>query len=820
MEVSGLYEETPQMFERPLDEKFSPSELLVTRTTLLTGDDPDQKRQEIREYFHATFSLYESLFEILRDDSVFYKQPDKLRHPLIFYFGHTACLYINKLKLGRIIQCRVDPKIESTCAVGVDEMSWDDLNEGHYDWPTVARLREYRNQVRRVVDEVIQTLPLTLPITWQSPWWTILLGIEHERIHLETSSVLFRQLALEDVKVHPLFSVCPHARSARASVPANELLDIAGGHVTSGRKFDDLMYGWDVDYGHLEADVKSFKASKFLVSNAEFHEFILDGGYHNEKWWTPEGWSFIQYHKTYRPVFWIPELDEEGKVTGYRYRSMTQEHPMPWDWPVDVNYLEAKAFCNWKSAQTGRHIRLPTEDEWMHFRDVHFPKSSKGDQPLWDKAPGNINLEYWSSASPVDQFEFKGGFFDVIGNVWQHTETPIYALKGYKVHPLYDDFSIPTFDTKHNQIKGGSFISTGNEATRDARFAFRRHFYQHAGFRYVEGEPVDIEEAREAMFEKERDVVDDIEFQYGLKDHSLPVGSYHEQVAQFAVDFMRKEVEYGAAAEAASAERQRKHKFDDHVVSSAVGKRRKKEEVEDVEGKQGEAGGGIAGSREGEAGGGASLRALDLGCGTGRASFELAKFFDEVWGLDRTTRFIRAALQLQGPKDSESSGSIKYAVSKEGDIESFREVRLVDFKLGGAKNKVEFQQQDACNLEGKKFSNFDLVLASNLITELYDPKAFLVDIHNRIRVGGLLVLTSDYKWGSATPKHARLGGYRDEKTSEIVSTFSAIEDILVGQGGGHFVLAGEPKDIPFIRRISARNYEYTVAQCSVWKRVK
>ena len=32
---------------------------------------------------------------------------------------------------------------------------------------------------------------------------------------------------------------------------------------------------------------------------------------------------------------------------------------MPWDWPVEVNYHEAKAFCVWK----GPEYRLPAEAE-------------------------------------------------------------------------------------------------------------------------------------------------------------------------------------------------------------------------------------------------------------------------------------------------------------------------------------------------------------------------------------------------------------------------------------------------------------------------
>ena len=37
---------------------------------------------------------------------------------------------------------------------------------------------------------------------------------------------------------------------------------------------------------------------------------------------------------------------------------------MPWDWPVDVNYHEAKAYCKWK----GTEYRLLTEAEHHRIR--------------------------------------------------------------------------------------------------------------------------------------------------------------------------------------------------------------------------------------------------------------------------------------------------------------------------------------------------------------------------------------------------------------------------------------------------------------------
>ena len=47
---------------------------------------------------------------------------------------------------------------------------------------------------------VIKTAPLDFSITQESPWWSLFMGMEHERIHLEISSVLIRQLPADSVQ--------------------------------------------------------------------------------------------------------------------------------------------------------------------------------------------------------------------------------------------------------------------------------------------------------------------------------------------------------------------------------------------------------------------------------------------------------------------------------------------------------------------------------------------------------------------------------------------------------------------------------------------
>ena len=100
-----------------------------TRTVLLTADpaaaDPvAAKRAELRRYFHQTCEIYDRLFALIRDDASYCERHEPLRHPLIFYFGHPAVFYVNKLTAGRHLPARLDARLEAMLAVGVDEMSW------------------------------------------------------------------------------------------------------------------------------------------------------------------------------------------------------------------------------------------------------------------------------------------------------------------------------------------------------------------------------------------------------------------------------------------------------------------------------------------------------------------------------------------------------------------------------------------------------------------------------------------------------------------------------------------------------------------------
>jgi len=105
-------------------------------------------RQGLLAYFKNAWAITETLFAGLQGEEPFYRPPyHDLRHPLIFYYGHVAALYVNKLRVAGLLGAGVDPYFEQIFETGVDEMRWDDLSKNHMQWPAVRDVHAYRAKV-------------------------------------------------------------------------------------------------------------------------------------------------------------------------------------------------------------------------------------------------------------------------------------------------------------------------------------------------------------------------------------------------------------------------------------------------------------------------------------------------------------------------------------------------------------------------------------------------------------------------------------------------------------------------------------------------
>ena len=728
-------------------------------------------REAVLEYFENTWALTEQLFSSLASDEAYYVRPyHKTRHPLVFYYAHPVCFYVNKMLVSGLIDKPVNQEFELLFETGVDEMNWDDLHDGEQDvWPGLDQVRQYRAAVYELVRQVIRTHPsLHKPITMASPAWSLAMCFEHERIHLETSSVLIRELPLEYVKepdVWPDWLTAPTALNYEpedgADYPSNELLEVEPTRVSLGKPNSWPSFGWDNEYGHDQREVNSFQASKFLISNGEYFQFVRAGGYEQRRYWSESGWGWRQFRNVKWPTFWV----QDGPAGSHRYKLRTtfSEIPMQWSWPAVVNYYEAKAYCAWLTEQDEAKMpyRLLQESEHLAIRDPALSTAIDFEPGATEQidldsvmAPGtapaiNHNLRYGSEGAVDALHANERGFHDTFGNVWQWCEDPFHPLPEFKIHPFYTDFSTPCFDGEHQMILGGSFISTGDEASIWSRFHFRPHFFQHAGFRVV------LDTAADGKKGDKYDT-DELVNQYLL----FHFGSQAEQQDEA----LATRIEFPSVVNLIDRTVELMNQF---------APRRTK--------------------------------ALDLGCAVGRSTFELARTFDSVVGLDYSEAFIHAAEHLRQQR------SLQY---RRWDTGAHFTILVASIDEHIDRKRIGFVQGDAANLAGAPMvqnnEQYDAILLSNLMCRLSAPAQCLqqfTESDRFLKSGGILIISSPNTWMAQYTDPANfLDG------ADSAETLAALGESLPG-----FELLHE-EDLPFMIREHRRKYEYIVAQVSVWQK--
>jgi 5-histidylcysteine sulfoxide synthase len=542
------------------------------------------------------------------------------------------------------------------------------------------------------------------------------------RIHLETSSVLIRQLPLRLVNEPAGWTLGPHAAST--PVPENSLVAVSGASVTLGKPRDFPSFGWDNEYGHATLDVPDFQVSRFLITNREFLAFVHAGGYSDASLWSPEGWRWASFREARHPTFWVcaagckngcgSKLADESHCTvpagastdpaaPFRYRTVFRVIDMPWDWPVDVNYLEAKAYCAWRSREAGStSYRLPTEAEYARLRGPVAPADtlSLASDLYYNNAGGtraNLNMVL-HSATPVNLYPptTPVGVYDVQGNVWQWAEDHFNGLPGFQTHFLYDDFSAPCFDSRHSMIVGGSFISTGDEASRYARFAFRRHFFQHCGFRLVASEhapPV-----RLLVFPDESVPAALSDVPGATPAHLVP--STNSQLLQENEELLATTLAAEYLPQATWASR---------LASAVVA---------------------VAATAAGAPGSVEGLNLLLLGASTGRVAFELTALpaVGRVVATDFWGKGIGAAIGLQNAAGTWTAGGVTVhrPSSARPDVAIFKQLTWIPQELG----------------------SFDVVILDRYLSRAGNPAAWTARMREVVQTGGLVVL-ADAAWPAA-----------------------------------------------------------------------
>ncbi len=417
----------------------------LDHVTPLRLDTPSE--EAVRQYFEASWARYEWLFSGLNHtDAALQRQPHPFRNKLAFYYGHSAAFYVQKLRLAGLIDAPVDPELDEFLERGVSPKNAGDISN-RQALPSTERLRAYRRRVFAVVSALIQRMDFSSPITAADPRWALIMAIEHECIHLQTSMPLIRRLPAELIFRPDGWEYGPIAAADEDA----RWVAVQGGDVRLGRDHSDSSYfGWDNEFGAVRRVVPPFSMRSRPVTNREMLAFVEDGGYREPRLWqSAEAGAWFAEMKPSQPTAWLPE---DG---GYRYRAIFDEIEMPWDWPVLVNRHEAAAFALWAGA------RLPTEGEFRFVQE----RDLEGRDETLSRAHYNVGLR-WGSPVPVGYLKSAIGpsGIDLLGNVahWAEEDFRPLARDQFQSHPLYEDFSRPWFRGDHGVLLGAGFSATGH----------------------------------------------------------------------------------------------------------------------------------------------------------------------------------------------------------------------------------------------------------------------------------------------------------------------------------------------------------------------
>jgi putative 4-mercaptohistidine N1-methyltranferase len=430
-------------------------------------------------------------------------------------------------------------------------------------------------------------------------------------------------------------------------------------------------------------------------------------------------------------------------------------------------------------------------DKVMVTSGEDFPAGSHG---------ANLNLAF-SSQSPVDHFApSHTGHKDTTGNNWEWTEDHFNPLPGFEVHHVYDDFSSPCFDGKHSMIVGGSFMSTGDEASVFARFHFRPHFLQHSGFRLVAsdddapathlfagnfGGQVAARAARDAALVEE-EKADPTTGKNSDSDSDSDSDSVYETNDSLHM-YLGLHYPSSGAVEGVPP-------ILPHNLSPIHGTHFPQRVAN------------LLTSLNPER---TNNKALDMGCSVGGSSFELAKTFDHVDAFDFSESFVNAAKSMQ------NGDKMRFNVPIEAELFETVEAVLEPGVTPDVASKVNFFVGDACKI-GEMSSTYDGIIMSNLLCRLPDPIACLNGLSGIVNKGGVVVMVTPFSWLTEfTPRGKWLGGFLDPVSGTPIRSKDELQSIMENNG---FTKIHE-EEMPLVIREHARKYQYIVSEATGWKKI-
>lgn len=310
-------------------------------------------------------------------------------------------------------------------------------NRGLLSKPNMDEVKVYREEIENRVVSYLNTHCIC-----EEQIEVLQIIIQHEKQHQE--------LMMMDIKHaffnNPLLASINHkvSKFSPQTLPLGFIsfspeLTVIGSdksskHAGKSSESDSLDYPFSFDNERPKHQVyiAPFKLADRLVTNGEYLEFIIQGGYQNSLNWLSDGWAFINKHNIKTPIYWIQEGNKWSIFTLQGKQTLDLNQAVS-----HVSYYEAQAYASW------RKMRLPTEFEW----------------------------EFASRSNQCKQ---------MIGKLWQWTSSNYNAYPGFKPYTGKVSEYNGKFMVGQFVLRGGCVVSPDNHI----RNTYRNFYYPHQSWMF------------------------------------------------------------------------------------------------------------------------------------------------------------------------------------------------------------------------------------------------------------------------------------------------------------------------------------------------
>lgn len=391
----------------------------------------------------ATLRLLEGI-----DDALSRATFDPALSPLGWHLGHVAWQeewWVLRRSAG---QPPIDPALDGL---------YDAFRSGKRTrgarLPPLAAIRAYAERVRERSLAFLERARFEGPLLGGG--WAFRFVADHERQHAETMA-----MALLAGSVSLSLPEGPAPQADGDEDGWCTFLEVEEGPFPLGT--DDDPARWDNEGPAHAVELAPFSIARAPVTNGAFLRFLEEGGYDDERLWSPEGWRWRRAAAIEAPGHWRRGRDGWERRTLRGFRPVEPSHPVS-----HLSAWEAEAFAAWAGA------RLPTEAEWERAASWEAATGTKRRWPGGDEPPRDANLAFvrWDTCPVGPREPSPVGALEMAGNVWEWTASPFLPWPGFTPGP-YAGYSAPWFGPAHRVLRGGCWATD----SAMARTTFRNWF--------------------------------------------------------------------------------------------------------------------------------------------------------------------------------------------------------------------------------------------------------------------------------------------------------------------------------------------------------